>query len=100
MLPHAIVSTSAYAIVGAECLVGPLLLAGFCLRATLTAGCWLMIALLFRTCLIQDWNAAGDQLIYLGFYAVLLAFRGCDRWSLDARLAPASAETSRVALGD
>lgn len=87
MLPHAIVSASAYAIVGAECLIGLLLLAGFALRATLAAGCWLMIALLFGTCLIQDWSAAGDQLIYLGFYAVLLAFRCCDRCSLDARLA-------------
>lgn len=83
ILPHAIVSASAYAIVGAECVVGLLLLAGFALRATLAAGCWLMIALLFGTCLIQDWSAAGDQLIYLGFYAALLALRGFDRWSLD-----------------
>jgi thiosulfate dehydrogenase [quinone] large subunit len=94
ILPQAIVRASGYAIVGAECSVGLLLLAGFALRATLAAGCWLMIALLFGTCLIQDWNAAGDQLIYLGFFAVLLAFRGCDRWSLDARLKRANADVS------
>lgn len=94
ILPQAIVSVSAYAIVGAECLIGLLLLAGFALRATIAAGCWLMIALLFGTCLIQDWSAAADQLIYLGFYAVLLAFRGCDRWSVDARLARANADSS------
>lgn len=91
IIPHAMVSASAYAIVGAECLIGLLLLAGIALRATLAAGCWLMIALLFGTCLIQDWSAAGDQLIYLGFYAVLLSLRGCDRWSVDARLARARA---------
>jgi len=86
ILPEALVRASAYGIVGAESVVGLLLLSGFALRATLAAGCWLMIALLFGTCLIQNWSAAGDQLIYLAFYAALLALRRHDRWSLDARL--------------
>ena len=89
VLPQALVAASAYAIVGAECIVGILLLFGLALRAALAAGSLLMIALLFGTCLVQNWSAAGDQLIYLGFYAVLLALRGFDRWSLDRLLARA-----------
>lgn len=89
ILPPGIVDASAYAIVGLECVVGILLLAGLALRAALAMGCGLMIALLFGTCLVQNWSAAGDQLIYLGFYAVLLALRGSDRWSLDSLLSRA-----------
>jgi thiosulfate dehydrogenase [quinone] large subunit len=87
VLPHGLVTASSYAIVGGECAIGTLLIAGLALRPTLAAGIWLMIALLFGTCLIQDWSAAGDQLIYLGFYAVLLALRRSDLWSLDALIA-------------
>jgi thiosulfate dehydrogenase [quinone] large subunit len=92
ILPPFLVRASAYGIVGAECALGLLLLVGFALRATLAAGAGLMIVLLLGTCLIQDWSAAGDQLIYLGFYAFLLALRRRDAWSLDARLARAQAE--------
>jgi thiosulfate dehydrogenase (quinone) large subunit len=93
MLPQPLVDASAYGIVGCECIVGLLLLVGLALRFALCAGSLLMIVLLFGTCLIQDWSAAGDQLIYLAYYAALVALRGLDRWSLDRLRAPARAIT-------
>ena len=96
ILPHEVVALSSYAIVAGECTIGLLLLAGYGLRPTLTAGCWLMIALLFGSCLTQDWSAAGDQLIYLGFYTVLLALRSSDRWSLDACFARSVPPSSTI----
>jgi thiosulfate dehydrogenase [quinone] large subunit len=94
ILPEALVRASGYAIVGAECIIGLLLLAGFALRPALAAGCCLMIVLLFGTCLVQNWSGAGDQLIYLAFYATLLALRTRDRWSLDSVLARARGNPS------
>jgi thiosulfate dehydrogenase [quinone] large subunit len=93
ILPQPLVDASAYGIVGAECIIGLLLLIGLALRFALSAGSVLMIVLLFGTCLIQDWSAAGDQLIYLAYYAALLALCGLDKWSLDRRGAPARAIT-------
>jgi thiosulfate dehydrogenase (quinone) large subunit len=86
-LPGALVEASAYGIVAAEAAIGVLLLLGLGLRRTLAAGCLLMAALIFGTCLIQNWSVAGDQLIYLAFFAGLLATRRHDAWSLDARRA-------------
>jgi thiosulfate dehydrogenase (quinone) large subunit len=93
ILPQPLVDASAYGIVGGECIIGLLLLVGLYLRFALSAGSLLMIALMFGTCLIQDWSAAGDQLIYLAYYAALLALCGLDRWSLDKRGVPARAIT-------
>ncbi len=95
-LPQPLVDASAYGIVGGECVIGILLLLGLALRFSLVAGSVLMIVLLFGTCLIQDWGAAGDQLIYLAYYAALLALCGLDRWSLDRRDPSA---TPRSSLG-
>ncbi len=86
ILPGLLVHVSACAIVGAECLIGLLLLAGWALRTTLAAGMLLMIVLLFGTCLVQDWSTAGGQLIYLAFFGALLALRSHDRASLDFRI--------------
>jgi thiosulfate dehydrogenase [quinone] large subunit len=84
-LPAALIAVSAYGIVAAEVTIGTLLLLGLGLRRTLAAGCILMGVLLFGTCLVQNWSVAGDQLIYLAFFAGLLATRRHDAWSLDVR---------------
>jgi thiosulfate dehydrogenase [quinone] large subunit len=93
ILPLPLIDASAYGIAGCECIVGLLLIAGLALRFALSAGSVLMIVLLFGTCLIQDWSTAGDQLIYLAYYAALLALCGMDRWSLNRRGVPARAIT-------
>lgn len=66
-----------------EAALGLLLLAGFKTRAALVGGLLVMVALTFGTTLRQDWATAGTQLMYGLVYAVLLAFAGFDRYSLE-----------------
>jgi thiosulfate dehydrogenase [quinone] large subunit len=84
MLPPTLVQLSAYGIVAAESVLGILLLLGLWLRGALVLGGGLMIVLMFGTCLVQNWSVAGAQLVYLAFFAGLLATRRHDRLSLDA----------------
>lgn len=75
---------------------GFLVLAGLGQRGARVAGRLLMILLQFGTCLRREWNAAGLQLTYTAFYAVLLATLRYDRCSLDGarrRLAEEPAPT-------
>jgi thiosulfate dehydrogenase [quinone] large subunit len=73
ILPGPLVEIAGYGIVLAEACIGVLVLLAIRLRTALVGGTLLMMLLEFGTCLRQDWGAAGIQLIYLGFYAVLLA---------------------------
>ena len=82
-LPASLVSLSAYGIVTAESVIGTLLLLGLWQRKALLAGGLLMWMLLFGVCLVQNWGAAGVQMVYLAFFAVLLATLRYDKWSLD-----------------
>jgi thiosulfate dehydrogenase [quinone] large subunit len=83
ILPGPLVEIAGYAIVLAECGIGLLVLLGLGLRGALVAGTVLMLVLEFGTCLRQDWNTAGTQLLYIGLYAALLATLHCDRYSAD-----------------
>lgn len=71
----------------AEAILGLLILVGLRTRATLIAAFLLLILLTFGSALLQDWAAAGTQLIYAGIYAVLLTFEDQNLYSLDALLA-------------
>ena len=82
-LPASLVSISAYGIVTAESVIGTLLLLGLWQRKALLAGGLLMWTLLFGVCLVQNWSAAGVQMVYLAFFAALLATLRHDKWSLD-----------------
>jgi len=83
ILPAPIVYASGYGIGIGEAIIGTLLLLGLFLRPTLVAGTLMMIFLLTGTCLIQNWNGAGTQLIYLAFYCALLATARYDGLSVD-----------------
>lgn len=82
-LPPPAVLVTAWLIPPAELLIGLLVLLGLFLRPALVLGLLLMIQLMFGTCLIQQWQVAGLQLIYVAFYAALLATAGWDVYSLD-----------------
>jgi thiosulfate dehydrogenase [quinone] large subunit len=73
ILPGSLVVLAGYVIVVGEATIGILILCNLWLRSTLVAGTLLMFLLLFGTCLRQDWGTAGTQLIYIAYYAVLLA---------------------------
>jgi thiosulfate dehydrogenase (quinone) large subunit len=83
-LPPPIVAASAYAIPPVELIVGIGILLGLFLRPTLIVAGVEMWILLFGTCLIQQWDIAGIQLIYLLLLALLLATLKHDRLSVDA----------------
>lgn len=83
ILPGPLVYFCGYGIAIGETAIGILLVLGLFLRPALVAGTLLMILLITGTCLIENWSAAGLQMTYLGFYAVLLATIRHDAWSLD-----------------
>jgi thiosulfate dehydrogenase [quinone] large subunit len=71
-LPPALTLASGYAIPCVELLIGTLLLLGLFTRAALTAALLLMFVLMFGIGLKQDWNVAGQQLLYALVLAILL----------------------------
>lgn len=86
LLAPSLVNTMAYVIVGLESVIGLFLLLGLALRYTLLAGGMLMWILLFGVCLVQNWSAAGSQMVYLAIFAALLATVRFDRYSVDGVL--------------
>jgi thiosulfate dehydrogenase [quinone] large subunit len=76
----------ALALPWAESIVGLLVLLGFRARLALVAGSLLILTLTFGATLNQDWESAGLQLIYATVYALLLAFRHHNTFSVDGLL--------------
>ena len=85
-LPSAVVSVTAYAIPPVELAVGALLVFGLFLRPALVIGTLLLCQLTFGSALLQQWDIAGIQLVYVAIYAVLLVAAGFDRYSVDQLL--------------
>jgi thiosulfate dehydrogenase [quinone] large subunit len=67
----------------AEGLIGLLLLIGLKTRWALIAASLLMMVLTFGSSLVQDWAAAGTQLVYALVFSILLFMRRYNAWSLD-----------------
>ena len=82
-LPEALVVISAYAIPPVELIVGIGIGLGLFLRPALLIAGVEMWVLLFGTCLIQKWDIAGLQLIYLLLLALLTSALRYDRFSID-----------------
>lgn len=74
-LPSPLVHSFAYILPFLELTIGLLLLLGFLTRYALVAGSITLITLIFGSCLIENWSAAGTQMIYLAYLATLLALR-------------------------
>jgi len=83
-LPQTFVHAFGTVLPAVEGLIGLLLLMGLKTRWTLIAASLLMIVLTFGSALVQDWSAAGTQLMYALVFSVLLFFRRYNGWSLDA----------------
>jgi thiosulfate dehydrogenase [quinone] large subunit len=56
---------------------------GLWTSAALIAGSLLMLTLQIGTCLAQNWDVAGAQLIYVLLFFVLLTYSERNRWSVD-----------------
>jgi thiosulfate dehydrogenase [quinone] large subunit len=82
-LPPLLVHVFSNMLPAVEGLIGLLLLLGLKTRWALIAGSLLMMVLTFGSALIQDWAAAGSQLIYALIFSLLLFMRRYNAWSLD-----------------
>lgn len=83
-LPHPLVYGFAAALPWIEAAIGLLVLLGLRTRLALTAGGLLIVVLMFGVTLVQNWETAGQQLVYAVVFALLLAFAAVDRYSVDA----------------
>lgn len=83
-LPHLAVVIFATALPWCEAVLGVLILFGALTRLALIGGALIMILLTFGSGVLQDWQAAGTQLIYAIAYMLLLFLLGYNQWSVDA----------------
>jgi thiosulfate dehydrogenase [quinone] large subunit len=83
-MANGVVSGFGYALPWLELILGLMLLVGIFTRWVVVAGFVLLGVLTYGTALIQDWETTGLQLTYALVYALLLAFVGWNRWSVDA----------------
>jgi thiosulfate dehydrogenase (quinone) large subunit len=86
LLPAFLVRHFALTLVFFETIVGLLLVLGLWTRAALLLGSLSMACLIFGTALRSDWSVLAIQLFYAFLYAVLLAAREYNSFSLDAFL--------------
>jgi thiosulfate dehydrogenase [quinone] large subunit len=82
-LPVSMVRSFGAALPPIEGLIGLLLLIGLKTRWALIAASLLMLVLTFGSALVQDWTAAGAQLMYALVFFLLLFLRQYNSWSLD-----------------
>jgi thiosulfate dehydrogenase [quinone] large subunit len=66
-----------------EGVLGLLLLIGLRTRAALIASSFLILVLTFGSALVQNWSAAGTQLLYALVYSVLIFLHRYDGWAVD-----------------
>lgn len=88
MLPEALVLPFSYALPILEFLVGLLLFIGLFTKQALIAGSILMIALIFGSSMIENWEAIPSQLIHVAFFALLLEFTKHNSWAIDLVFKP------------
>lgn len=79
-LPAPLVLATGYVVPCLELLIGILLLTGLATRYALMVAMLLLLVLMFGVTMKQDWNVAGQQLLYGLVLAVLLS--GCERLNL------------------
>ncbi|OIV39688.1 DoxX family membrane protein [Flavobacterium johnsoniae] len=83
ILPKIIVTPFSYILPIAEFVIGLLLLLGLFTKPSLIAGAFVMLALLFGTSMIENWEAIPSQLIHVAFFALLLHFAEYNSWAID-----------------
>lgn len=83
MLPKIIVTPFSYIVPIAEFVIGLLLLLGLFTKPSLIAGGFVMLALLFGTTMIENWDAIPSQLIHIALFALLLHFIDYNSWAID-----------------
>jgi len=84
-LPEAVVAVFGLTLPVVELLVGIALLLGVLQRTALLTGSAIMLALIFGSCLIEEWQNVFVQLFYGLYFALLYLFQDEDRIALQPR---------------
>jgi len=83
ILPKTLVTPFSYVLPIAEFVIGFLLLTGLFTKPVLFLCGIVILALLFGTAMIENWEAIPSQLLHLLFCAILLQFIESNSWALD-----------------
>ncbi|MFC6998749.1 DoxX family membrane protein [Rufibacter roseus] len=87
MLPTALVQPFSYFLPVAELVIGLLLVLGLFTRQSLIAGALVVLALIFGSCLLEEWQNVFVQMMYGLYLAGLLLFvSDWNQYSFDAKL--------------
>lgn len=87
IIPSSVVMPFSYALPILELNVGFLLLIGLFTRQAIVLGSLIMLALIFGSCMLEDWQNVFVQMIYGAYFAVLLCFeKKYNRYALDGLL--------------
>lgn len=83
ILPMALVTPFGYVLPFLELLTGILLLIGLFTRFSIVLGVLIMLALIFGSCMIEQWNNVFSQIVYAGYLAVLFYFTNYNIYAVD-----------------
>lgn len=83
ILPKTLVTPFSYVLPIAEFVIGFLLLTGLFTKPALFLCGIVILALLFGTAMIENWEAIPSQLLHLLFCVILLQFIESNSWALD-----------------
>jgi thiosulfate dehydrogenase [quinone] large subunit len=84
-IPTFLVSAFAGVLPVLEFAIGLLLILGLWTREAALAGVFKMILLITGMCLLEEWDVVGVQMVYVLFYALVLAFREYNGLSIDQK---------------
>ena len=83
ILPEALVLPFGYVLPFLELITGILLLLGLFTRFAAIMGVAIMLALIFGSCMVEQWNNVFTQIIYGGYLALLYYFVEYNTISID-----------------
>lgn len=83
MLPEAMVLPFSYLLPVLELITGLLLLSGLFTRFAILLGSAVMLALIFGSCLIEQWENVFIQVLYGAYFAVLYRYLEFNKISVD-----------------
>jgi thiosulfate dehydrogenase (quinone) large subunit len=83
LLPGFLVHLVTVVLPWCEGTIGLLMILGLWTSVALIAGSLLMLAPQIGSCLAQNWDVAGGQLIYVLLFFILLTYCERNRWSID-----------------
>jgi thiosulfate dehydrogenase [quinone] large subunit len=96
ILPVWLVQPFSYALPFLEFLVGILLLLGLFIRFATVLGVLIMLALIFGTATLEQWNNIFTQMIYGVYFALLFRYSAFNFYSLDSLLKKDSHDHNRT----